>query len=92
MLAKLQQMPGGEARASQSYRRVRTVGGGLVAVREVRDLVLRCSEARFLGVTLPVVARGTSSLFPVHGVLGIDLLSSCRVTLDRGRARLAALR
>jgi predicted aspartyl protease len=88
----LQQMPGGEARASQSYRRVRTVGGGLVAVREVRDLVLRCSEARFLGVTLPVVARGTSSLFPVHGVLGIDLLSRCRVTLDRGRARLAALR
>ncbi|MGK0303643.1 MAG: hypothetical protein ACI89X_004541 [Planctomycetota bacterium] len=88
----LQEMPRGEERAVVSFRRVRTVGGGLVAVREVRDLVLRCSDARFLRVTLPVVNRGTSNLFPVHGVLGIDLLSRCRVTLDRGRARLTALR
>lgn len=88
----LQKMPRGEERAVVSFRRVRTVGGGLVAVREVRDLVLRCSDARFLRVTLPVVNRGSSSLFPVHGVLGIDLLSRCRVTLDRGRARLTALR
>lgn len=88
----LVEMPRGEQRAVASFRRVRTVGGGLVAVREVRDLVLRCSEARFLRVTLPVVNRGSSDLFPVHGVLGIDLLSRCRVTLDRGRARLTALR
>ena len=85
-------MPDGESRAVASFRRVRTVGGGVVAVREVRDLVLRCSDARFLRVTLPVINRGTSDLFPVHGVLGIDLLSRCRVTLDRGRARLTALR
>ena len=88
----LQAMPRGEERAVASFRRVRTVGGGIVAVREVRDLVLRCSDARFLRVTLPVVNRGDSTLFPVHGVLGIDLLSRCRVTLDRGRARLTALR
>lgn len=88
----LDKLPDGKSRAVASFRRVRTVGGGLVAVREVRDLVLRCSDARFLRVTLPVVNRGLSNLFPVHGVLGIDLLSRCRVTLDRGRARLTALR
>jgi hypothetical protein len=59
-----------------------------VSVREVKDLALRCSEVRFLGVTLPVVARGGSSVFPVHGVFGIDLLGRCRGTLDRGRLRL----
>jgi len=60
-------------------------------VREVRDLGLRCSEARFLGVTLPVVPRGASTMFPVHGVLGVDLLSRCRLVLDRGRVSLVAL-
>ena len=89
--AGVEALPGGEARTVPSFRRVRTVGGGLVAVREVRDLVLRCSEARFLGVTLPVVPRAADVLFPVHGVLGVDLLSRCRVTLDRGRARLLAV-
>ena len=84
-------LPGGEGRAVPSFRRVRTVGGGGVVVREVRSLVLRCSDARFEGVTLPVVARGRGELFPVHGVLGIDLLARCRVTLDGGRARLVAL-
>ncbi len=85
-------VPGGAERATPSYRRVRTVGGTIVAVREVRDLVLRTGEARFLGVTLPVVPRGAPGLFPVHGVLGVDLLSRCTVTLDRGRASLRALR
>ncbi len=84
-------LPGGEGRSSPSFRRVRTVGGGLVAVREVRDLVLRCSEARFQGVALPVVPRAPGAVFPVHGVLGVDLLSRCRVTLDRGRARILGL-
>ncbi len=88
----LDKLPDGKSRAVASFRRVRTVGGGLIAVREVRDLVIRCSNARFLRVTLPVVDRGRSDLFPVHGVLGVDLLSRCRVTLDRGRARLTALR
>ena len=89
--AGVSQLPGGQSRAVPSFRRVRTVGGTLVAVREVRDLVVRCSEARFLDVTLPVVARSQGGLFPVHGVLGVDLLSRCRVTLDSGRARLTAL-
>jgi hypothetical protein len=40
---------------------------------------------------LPVVARRTSGLFPVHGVLGVDLLGRCRVILDRGRTRLVGL-
>jgi len=79
-----------EIRAVPSFRRVRTVGGGLIAVREVRDLVLRVSDARFRGVVLPVVPRGESGVFPVHGVLGMDLLARCRVTLERGRARLQA--
>lgn len=88
----LQALPGGEERAVPAYRRIRTVGGGFVAVREVRDLVLRASEARFRSVTLPVVARAEGRVFPVDGVLGVDLLSRCRVTLDRGRARLQAVR
>ena len=88
--AGLARLPDGDARAVPTYRRVRTVGGGTVAVREVRGLVLRCSEARFSGVTLPVVPRGQGGTFPVHGVLGIDLLGRCRLTLDRGRARLIA--
>ncbi len=90
--AGLQALPGGDARAVPSFRRVRTVGGSIVTVREVRDLVLRTSKARFRSVTLPVVPRGTSEFFPVHGVIGIDLLSRCRVTLDGGRARLQAVR
>lgn len=81
----------GRERAAPTFRRVRTVGGSVVSVREVRGLVLRCSEARFLQVTLPIVDRGETPGFPVHGVLGIDLLGRCRVTLDRGRVRLAAV-
>ncbi len=90
--AGLAALPGGADRATPAFRRVRTLGGSLVAVREVRDLVLRVSEARFQGVQLPVVPRAASEFFPVHGVLGNDLLSRCRVTLDTGRARLTAIR
>jgi hypothetical protein len=84
-------LPGGTSRATPTFRRVRTVGGGLVSVREVRDLVLRCSETRFVDVSLPIVERRPAALFPLHGVLGMDLLGRCRVTLDRGRVRLIAL-
>lgn len=84
----VRRLPGGTSRAVASFRRVRTVGGSAVSVREVRDLVLRCADARFVDVALPVVARGDAGVFPVHGVLGIDLLSRCRVTIDTGRARL----
>ncbi|HLQ38522.1 MAG TPA: retropepsin-like aspartic protease, partial [Planctomycetota bacterium] len=90
--AGLQRLPDGERSAVPSFRRVRTTGGGTVAVREVRDQVLRCSLARWRGVTLPVIARTASQDFPMHGVLGLDLLLLCRVTIDRGRARLQAVR
>lgn len=80
-------LPGGPSRATPGFRPVRTVGGGRRSVREVRNLVLRVSQTRFPGVDLPVVAR-SQELFPTHGVLGVDLLRLCRVTLDRGRARL----
>jgi hypothetical protein len=89
--AGLEQLPDGTSRAVPAFRRVRTVGGAVVSVREVRSLVMRCSQARFTGVTLPVVSRRTSGLFPVHGVLGVDLLGRCRVILDRGRTRLVGL-
>ncbi|MGE3171403.1 MAG: aspartyl protease family protein [Planctomycetota bacterium] len=84
----LELLPGGASRATPTFRRVRTAGGGNVSVREVRNLVLRVSQTRFPGVDLPVVPRAEGTLFPVHGVLGIDLLRQCRVTIDRGRARL----
>jgi hypothetical protein len=89
--AGLLALPGAASRAVPTFRRVRAVGGSVVAVREVRDLVLRCGEARFVDVALPIVARTGSGLFPVHGVLGLDLLRLCRLTLDRGRARILAL-
>lgn len=87
----LSALPGGASRAQPAFRRVRTLGGGTFAVREVGDLVLRVGAARFQGVRLPVVDRKQSEFFPVHGVLGFDLLSRCRMTLDRGRARITAV-
>lgn len=87
--AGLERLPGGASRASPSYRLVRTVcGDPLVSVREARNLSLRCSEVRFSGVALPVVARRAPTQFPVHGVLGVDLIGRCRLIFDRGRARL----
>jgi len=81
-------LPGGSARAVPGFRRVRTAGGGTFSVREIKNLVLRTSKVRFPGVDLPIVPRRGGGLFPVHGVLGVDLLEQCRVTLDQGRARL----
>ena len=37
----------------------------------------------FDGKTLPIIERPHDG-FPVHGVLGADLLMRCRVTIDRG--------
>lgn len=86
--AGLLALPDGAARAVAGFRRIRTASGTGTAVREVRDLVLRLSQVRFRGVTLPVVPRDSGGAFPVHGVLGGDLLLQCLVTLDGGRARL----
>lgn len=84
----LAKLPGGESRATPGFRRVRTAAGGGLSVREVRNLVLRVSQTRFSGVDLPVVTRESRGLVPVHGVLGIDLLRQCRMTIDGGRARM----
>lgn len=84
----LHRLPGGDALAVPGYRRVRTAGGGGASVREVRNVELRVSQVRFPSVDLPVVSRTSGSRFPVHGVLGIDLMRQCRVTFDGGRARM----
>lgn len=83
-------LPGGESRAQPGFRRVRSAGGSSLSVREVRSLVLRVSQTRFSGVDLPVVPRVGSGLFPVHGVLGADLIAQCRLTFDQGRIRMEA--
>lgn len=84
----LAKLPGGDSRATPGFRRVRTAAGGGLSVREVKNLVLRVSQTRFSGVDLPIVARESGGVFPMHGVLGIDLLRQCRMTIDDGRARM----
>lgn len=81
-------LPGGDRRAVDAYRRVRSPGGTQHVVRRVPGLTLTIAQLRFAGVDLPVVLRPPSGLFPVHGVLGVDLLLACRTTFDRGRLRL----
>ncbi len=84
----LAKLPLGDARAVPSYRRIWTAGGGGASVRELRNVDLRVSQVRFAAVDLPVVPRAPHGVFPVHGVLGIDLMRQCRVTIDDGRARM----
>jgi hypothetical protein len=84
-------LPGGASRAQESFSRVLSPGGARLAGREVRGLVLRVSDVRFRGVDLPIVEREPSRLFPLHGVLGANLLMRCRAILDSGRCRLELL-
>ncbi len=79
----LRALPGGKGRATVVHRYDHTVGGTTVAVRKVADLTIKVSAVVFPGATLPVVERPQTG-FPVHGVLGADLLMGCRVTIDRG--------
>ena len=88
----LEALPDGDRRATSSYRRVRSAGGSTVSVRTLTNLVVHVAGNRFSGVELPLVPRNTSGLFPIHGVLGADLLLLCRLTLDGGRLRLEARR
>jgi hypothetical protein len=76
-------LPGGKARATIERRYNRALGGKAVIVREVPDLTIQVSSLPFAGMTLPVVDRPHAG-FPLHGVLGADLLTRCRVTIDRG--------
>lgn len=86
----LEALANGPARATPTFRRVRSAGGTMISVRELTGLVLRAAGIRFSGVQLPVIPRGPSQIFPIHGVLGADLLLLCRMTLDSGRLRLEA--
>ena len=86
----LEALPDGDRRATSSYRRVRSAGGSTVSVRSLTNLVVHVAGNRFSGVELPLVPRNTSGLFPIHGVLGANLLLLCRLTLDGGRLRLEA--
>ncbi len=83
-LASLQ---GGDRRAVVAFQRVLTPGGSTRAVRSVPDLTLTVGAVRFAGVELLVVQRPRGQGFPIHGVLGADLVMRCRTTFDRGRLR-----
>jgi len=90
--AGLALVPGGEARAAAAFRTVHAPGGSRVAVRELRNVEMRAAGAPFTGVTLPVIDRPTgASGFPLHGVLGADLVLRCRAILDSGRLLLEVL-
>ena len=84
-------LPGGVRRTVEAFRRVRTPGGTQHAVRQVPDLPITIGTVRFTGVDLPIVQRPAFGTFPIHGVLGADLLLRCRTTFDRGRVRLQTL-
>lgn len=83
----LRALPDGAARAVQSPRRVRGVGGTQMSVQEVRNLDLVFGDVRFRGIDLPVVDRKRLGHLPVHGVMGADLVLRCRITLDGGLVR-----
>jgi hypothetical protein len=82
-------LPGGAARAAPSHRAVHTPGGQRFSVRELRSVEVRVAGARFEDVSLPVIDRApTPSGFPLHGVLGADLVLRCRLHLDGGKVLL----
>ncbi|MEE2888326.1 MAG: retropepsin-like aspartic protease [Planctomycetota bacterium] len=83
--AGLAALPGGERRVVPDYRRPKSLAGRGFISRKVESMVLQSSGVRFAGVEMPVVERLTSGVFPVHGVLGVDLLRHCRLTIDSGR-------
>ncbi len=87
----LRALPGGELRAMDNITRLYSPSGASFSVRMVRGLVLHVSDVTFRGVDLPVVDRGHTEVFPVHGVLGADLIMRCRSTLDDGRIRIELL-
>jgi predicted aspartyl protease len=87
--AGVERLPGGIERAVPTHRRIVSPGGTGFAVREVKDLTLEVTGTRFTGVALPVIRR-PAGLFPLHGVLGADLLLRARVSIDGVRLRIEA--
>jgi hypothetical protein len=84
----LRSLPGGERRARNTLNTVSGPGGSSAVAREVGGLVLEVAGLRVAGASLPVVDRAHSPWFPIHGVLGSDILGECTITLDQGRLRL----
>ena len=88
----LRALPGGERRGRDVSLRADSPGGSSPVVRQVNGLVLQIGDLRVARVDLPVVGRAASPQFPVHGVLGSDILRRCRITFDKGLLRLSAVR
>ncbi len=87
--AGVRELPGGDDRAAAGFRVVHSPGGTRYSVRELRGLEVRASGAAFAGIDLPVVDRpGGETGLPLHGVLGADLVSRCRMVFDSGRVAL----
>ena len=84
----LSMLPGGERRVVADYRRPKSLAGQSFISQKVESMVLQSSGVRFARVEMPVVERLTSGVFPVHGVLGVDLLRHCRLTIDSGHVLL----
>lgn len=80
-------LPGAERRAVAGYAKLRGPGGTRLAARVVKELAITLGAVRFTPEELPVLARGPRGVFPVHGVLGADLLMRCRLTIDRGHVK-----
>jgi hypothetical protein len=80
----LADLPGGDRRATPDYRSLKSLGESFVS-KKVSGVVVQTSAVKFTGIDFPVVDRVSVGVFPVHGVLGVDLLRHCRMTLDGGR-------
>lgn len=87
----LKALPGGSQRVQETMRRVYTPGGFGRLVRQLRQVSCRIGDGLFELRDVPVVVRDSPSPFPVHGVLGVDVLGRCRVTIDSGRCRISLL-
>ena len=83
----LRDLPGGDRRATADLRSLRSLGGTFLS-KEVSGVVVQTSAVKFTGIEFPVIDRVSLGIFPVHGVLGVDLLRNCRMTLDGGRVLL----
>ena len=80
----LEDLPGGARRATPDYRSLNSLGGAFLS-KKVTGVVVQTSAVKFTGIEFPIVDRTNFGTFPVHGVLGVDLLRHCRLTLDGSR-------
>lgn len=88
----LHALPGGTRRAQPELRRPKSLSGRSYITRKATGVVMQTPELQFTNLELPVVRRLGQGLFPVHGVIGADLLRYCRVTMGAGGVRLERVR